>query len=150
MDMREAFSKFKKKIPRPHPLAGSRRKTDRVEAEADRERANSTGSPLPSETHIVAGGGDRNRANTDGRHVDFTDRPPQSDSPEPMPPHPGESDRGGKQADADRGEISKRRWFAMGSKSSREGTHLDAERIDRVYPSPASPPFPQSGKPNST
>jgi len=146
MDIQKSFSKLKKRIPRPR--VGSKRKTDRTEAEASGERADSIGSPLPSETHIVAGGGHKSRANTVGWHAHSMDRPPQSDSPEPMPAHPSEGDRG-RESDADVGEISKRHWFTVGSRPSREGNHADAERVGRIYPSPSNPPVPHSGKPNS-
>jgi len=147
MDIRESLSRLKKKIQRPR--AGSKRKIDRADGEAGGEGADSITSPLPSETHIVAGDGRMSGPNTGGWPVHSMDQAPESDLPDHMPAYPNESDRGGKEADADRGEISKRHWFGLGSRPSREGNHPDAEKAGRVHPSTAGPSVPQSGKPNS-
>lgn len=144
MGIRDSITKLKKEISRPR--SGSRRKTG---AEAGGERLDSIDSPPSSEPHITAGGGNRSRANTGGWHVHGTDRPRQTDSPEPVVTHVGESDRGGREADVDGGETSKRHWFGIGSRPSRDGNHADVGMVGRVYPSPSASPVPLSTKPNS-
>ena len=53
-DMRDSFSKLKKKIK--HKLTGRKRKQDRTEDSA-RESVDSTGSPPRQEPRVVTGGG---------------------------------------------------------------------------------------------
>jgi hypothetical protein len=55
MDVREQFSRLKKKIK--HRLTGKNPKSDRTEADAGGERADASGSLPRLESHIVTGGG---------------------------------------------------------------------------------------------
>ena len=55
MDVREPFSRLKKKIK--HRLTGSKHKSDRTEADAGEERADATGSLPRPESHVVTGSG---------------------------------------------------------------------------------------------
>jgi hypothetical protein len=54
MDVREPFSKLKKKIK--HRLTGKKPKSDRTETDAGEERADATGSLPRPESHVVTGG----------------------------------------------------------------------------------------------
>jgi hypothetical protein len=107
MDLRESFSKLRKKSK--HLPTGSKRKSDRMGADADRERVDSAGSLLRPDPRVVAGGGrDRegNGANAVGRQIYSTDRPPQPDEPEPVPARGGGNDQGGGEADIDGREVN--------------------------------------------
>jgi hypothetical protein len=55
MDVREPFSRLKKKIK--HRLTGSKHKSDRTEADAGGERADASGLLSRLESHVVTGGG---------------------------------------------------------------------------------------------
>jgi hypothetical protein len=55
MDVREPFSRLKKKIK--HRLAGSKHKSDRTEADARGGKADASGSLPRPESHIVTGSG---------------------------------------------------------------------------------------------
>jgi len=131
-DVRDSFSKLKKKIKRP--LKWSRDKPDRTGPGASGERVDSTGSLPRPEPRVVAGGGrerDGNGTNADGRRARSTDR-----SPKPV--------------------------SAGIENDEREASHmhsrldLDVEvavesgEVERVGPSPSTPPIPQSEKPDST
>jgi len=146
MDMREAFSRLRKKIPR----SGSKRKPDRTGADTSGERADAMGSPPPSDHHLVVGGGQGRRASTDGWLAHLMDRPQQTNYPEPVPARVSETDRGGREAGVDGGEISQRHRVGPGSRPSRDGKDVDTEGVGRVYLSPSTPSDPHSGKPNST
>jgi len=92
MDVRDSFSRLKKKLK--HPLTGNRRKTGRTEAGADVERVDPTNS-LP---RLKPGVVDRDRegggANEDGQQVRLAGRPSQLDEPEPVPTHGSENGQG--------------------------------------------------------
>ena len=83
MDMRESFSRLKKKLK--HPLTRGKHKPDRTGTDAGGERVNATGSlPRPG-PHIVVGGGDDREgsgANAVGGQFFSTDQPSQSDGGE--------------------------------------------------------------------
>ena len=55
MDVREPFSRLKKKIK--HRLTGKKPKSDRTEAGAGEERADASGSLPHPESRVVTGGG---------------------------------------------------------------------------------------------
>jgi hypothetical protein len=55
MDIREPFSRLKKKIK--HRIAGSKHKSDRTEVDAGGERADATGSLPRPEPHVVMSSG---------------------------------------------------------------------------------------------
>jgi hypothetical protein len=55
MDVREPFSRLKKKIK--HRLTGSKHKSDRTEADARGGKADATGSLPRPESHVVTGSG---------------------------------------------------------------------------------------------
>jgi hypothetical protein len=76
MDMRESFSRLKKKLK--HPLTKSKHKPDRTGADASGERVDASGSLPQLEPHVAAGGGrdqEGSGANAIGEQLFSTDPP---------------------------------------------------------------------------
>jgi hypothetical protein len=139
MDIRESFSGLKKKLK--HRLTASKRKPDRTGADADGERVDSTDSFLWPEPHVVAGGGHEREGNgANAGQVRSTGRPPQPGEPEPVPGRGTETDQEGGEADVE---------VTVGSGYSREEDDTNGEKVERVYPSPSTPPIPRGGTPDS-
>jgi len=135
-DIRESLSRLKGKLK--HPLRRSKRRT---EADARGERADSPSSLPRPEPHVVAGGGHDRGANTDGRQVSPTDRPPQPDEPGPVPGR----DREGREGDTDGGEPSQRYSHLHPDVEAAVGSGRD-EEVEQVHPSPSVPSIPHSGE----
>jgi len=92
MDIRNSFSKLKKKVKH----LGSKQKPGKTGADVDPE------NPLPQpESHVVADDGEGNGADGDGQLTGPIDQPPQSDKPELVPANGSENDKGGGEADID-------------------------------------------------
>ena len=147
-DMRDSFSKLKKKIK--HKITGRQRKQDRTGPDAHGERADPTGSlPRPEPRVAASDGHDRDGNGTDagGRQIRSTDRAPQLES---LPAGGSDNDRQRGEVDVHGTEVSQRSSrldsdaevaVTVGSRRSRE--------LERVYPS-SSTSVPHSGNPDST
>jgi hypothetical protein len=155
MDMRGSFSRLRKKLK--HPLAKSKRKQDRTEADASGERVDATGSLPRPEPHAVTGG-DRDQegggANVVEGQVFSADRSLQPDEPEPVPGGESENNQEG-EADIDGREV--RRMYShprpdveveVGGGLHRELNTADGEKSERVHLSPSTPSLVSSGKPD--
>jgi len=146
-DIRGSLSKMKKKFK--HRLTGGKRKPDETGAHPGGEGANSTGSLLQPDPHVVTSENydqEGDRASAAGERVFSTDPPPQPDEPEPVPARGSDSDQEGGEVDADGGEASQERShprpdveIAVGS-GELEGTHS----------SPSTPSISHGGKPDGT
>ena len=110
--------------------------------------------PVP---HIVAGGSHdlEDDGGSAGRRVGSADQFPQQTEPELAPAHGGETGQEEGEADVDRGEVSQRHLHpdsdvevTVGSRPGREGNDIDEVRVERVLPSPSTPPIPHGGEPN--
>jgi len=131
MDIRNSFSRFKKK------LKGSGRKRGETEADVDGESAHPTNS-LPRQT--------------DGRQVNPKDQPLQSDGPGPVPARGGENDQREREADANGREITQRdsrpdpdAGGVVGNGRTGEGDGKG--KVERLDPSPSTPSILHDGKP---
>ena len=135
MDLRDSFSKLKKKFK--HRLPGSGSKPETTHVDADGERVDPTSSPLPKPGPHAVGSG----ANEDGWQVhSTTDRPPQPDKPEPVPESGSEKDQG-----ADGREFSQRdsplpsdAGVAVGGGLGRRRDDAGGEKVEGVSPSPST------------
>jgi hypothetical protein len=145
MDIREPFSKLKKKIK--HRLTGSKHKPDKIGADASGERAD---GPLPrTEPHVVAGGGrdqEGSASNAVGEQVFSTNTPPQPDKPKPVPGDKSENDQEEGDADDVGREGSQRN--SMGSGPGREGNGADGGKVEQADPSLSTPSLVCGGKPD--
>ena len=156
MDIRDSFSRLKKKLK--HPLTGKKRKRDRAGADAGGERVDPAGSSSRPEPSVVAGGShhqEDNRANTDERQANLTDQPPQPDEPESVPARGSEGDQEGGDVDFDKRESNQVHphphsdvEVEVGSGPSGKGDGVDAEKVERVDPSPSAPPTSHDGEPD--
>ena len=141
------FSKLKKKVKRQ--LAGSKHKPEKTGADTGGEGTDATGSLPRPEPHVVVGGGrdqGGSGVNTVGEQVFSANRRPSE--PEPVPGGGGEDDQGGGEADIDGREGSQR--HPVGSGPGRDGGGTDGGTVERVHPSPSTPPLVQSGNPDGT
>ena len=149
MDIRDSFSRLKKKLK--HPLTGNRRGTGRTGVGAG-DRVDPTDSlPLPKPN--VA---DRDReghgANKGGQQVRLTDRPPQPDELEPEPTNGngnGQTEREGKGVCQKNSHPNPNVEVAVGNGRGGEGGDDSEEKVGRVYPSPSAPSIPLDGGPDS-
>ena len=145
MDIREPFSRLKKKIK--HRLTGSKHKPDKIGADASGERAD---GPLPRPgPHVVAGGGrdqEGSGSNAVGEQVFSTNPPPQPDKPEPVSGDKSENDQEEGDADLVGREGSQRN--SMGSGPGREGNGADGGKAEQVDPSPSTSSLVRGGKPD--
>jgi hypothetical protein len=147
MDVREPFSRLKKKIK--HRLTGSKHKPGGTQTGADGERLDATGSFSRPEPHVVVGGGhdqEGSGANVVGGHVFSTNQPPQPDEPEPVPAPGSGDDQEEGEADVDEGKDGQR--YSAGSGLGQEGDGADEEKVEQVHPSPSTPPLVRGGKPD--
>jgi len=143
MDTRRQFSKLKKLKDK---LAGRKRESDGIGTGSEGERPDSTSSLPRPELHVAVGGG---RA----------DRPLPPDKPGSVPTDESEKDRKGREADVNRGEVSRscsrlppdvEVGVRGGSGPGMEGNDADRERVERDYPSPSVIPTLHSGETDST
>jgi hypothetical protein len=137
MDMRESFSRFKKKLK--HPLTKSKRKPDRAGTEAGGERIDATGSLPRPEPHADASGSHEGGDN--GGQPFSTNQPPRPDEPEPVPGR--ETGQEGREANVDGREGNQS--YSVGSGPGREGSGADRERVEQVHPSSFTPSLVRGG-----
>ena len=131
-DIRDSLSRMKKKIK--YRITGRKRKPDGTGADTPGERADSPGSLPRPESRVVAGGGHDqggNGANTDGQQAYSTDQ-------------------GRREVDIGGGAISQRHSYLDSDVDAATGSRRTSEEVGRVYPSPYTPPVPDSGKSDST
>ena len=146
MDMREPFSKLKKKIK--HRLTGSKHKPGGTQTDAGGKRVDATGSLPRPEPHVVVGGGhdqEGSGANVVGGHVFSTNQPPQPDEPVPVPARGSEDQEEG-DASVDEGKDSQ--GYLAGSGLRREGGGADEGKVEQVHPPPSTPSLVPGGKPD--
>ena len=147
MDVREPFSRLKKKIK--HRLTGNKHKQSKARADVSGERVDATGSLPRSVPHVLVGGGhdqEGDGANAVGEQDFSTNRPPQPDEPESVPGGESEHDQEGEETDVDGREDS--RMYSVGSGSGQGGNDVDGGKVEQIYPSASTPPFVHSGKPD--
>ena len=155
MDIRESFSRLKKKLK--HPMAGRKRKPDGIAIDAGGEGVDPAGSLPRQEPHVVADGGHNREgegSNSDRRQIRLTDRPPLPDEPESTSARGNDQEEG--EADVNRGEASQVYSHShsgvevvVESEPSREGNDVDGENTERDCPPPPAPPIPRGEKPDS-
>ena len=150
MDIRDSFSRLKKKIK--HPLTGNRQKSGRTAADADGERASSTDLLPQPKSHVVDRDREGDGANESGQQVRSMDQPPQPDEPEPVSVQGNENDQGEREG---RGISQKDSHphpsieVGVGSGHGGEGNNDSGEKVGRVYPFPSTPSIPHDGEPDS-
>ena len=152
MDIRDSFSRLKKKLKHP----GSKRKPDRTRLDPGAgERVNPAGSLSRPTPHVTVGSG-RNQGdsevNTDGHQSCSKDESPPPGVPERVPAGESENDQEGGEANADGRYLPLHPdvGVAAGSVPGREGGGVDGEKIGQAYPSPPIPSIAHSGKPDGT
>jgi len=157
MDVRGSFSRLKKKVKH----LGSKRKPDRTRPDINGESVDPVDPPSRPESHIVAGGGEGDVADTgadadaSGRQTHSTGQPPQPDEPEPMPASGSGNDQGVRETVAGGGEVSQgdshlssNVEVAVGSGPGRGGVDADEEGGEEFYSCSSTPSTPRSGEPN--
>ena len=150
MDIRDSFSRLKKKLKHP----GSKRKPDRTGADSARESVDPAGLLSRPAPHVIADSGHNqgdNGANAGEHQSRSTDPPPPPDVPERVPADESEGNqRGEAKADGRYSHLRPDVEVAAGSESGREGDATDGEKIGQVYRSPPIPSIVHSGKPDGT
>ena len=159
MDMRDSFSKLKKKLK--HPLTGRKNKPSGTGVDTGEERLDPAGSLPRSGPHVVAGGGpnrDEDGAKADRwqvRPTDLLSQFPQPDQSEPVPARGSENYQEGGEEGVGGGGVSQDHSHpqpgaevVVGGGPSRGGNDTDGEKTEWVYPSPSTPSIQRSGKPD--
>ena len=151
MDLRDSFSKLRKKIKH----LGRKHKPDRTGVDADGESVKSA-NPLPRpEPHAEADDRKGNKADTDGWPAHSQDRHPQPDEPERVPASGTEYAQQGGEAGVDGRKLGLtdlhpspdiEGW--MGSGPSREGDVADGREGEQVYSRSSTPSNPHGGEPD--
>ena len=137
MDIRNSFSRFKKKVK----YRGGGRKPGGTGAGVDGESANPTNPPpRPGPYYVMADDGDRNGADADGQQAGSTDQSPRTDEPEPAPAKRGENDEGGGEVDIEGGKVGSIHSHPhpdgeveAGSGPGREGSGTCGEEDGKFY-----------------
>ena len=145
MDIRDSFSRLKKKIKRP--FTGRKRKPGKIGADAGGGRVDPADSLSQPEPHIIAGGSNNredNGADEGGLQARSTDQPPQPDESEPVPACGGENDQQRGEAEVDGGEAGKSHSHPQPDAEamaeigpSREGNDAKEAKIEGVTPTPS-------------
>jgi len=151
MDVRNSFSRLKKKVKR----MGGKRKPGRTGADTDGESISAASSLPQPEPHVVAGDGGGGGSDPDGRQASSTDQPLQPDEPESVPASGGENDGVG-DADVDGGQVGTvyshpHPGIESGTRSgpNRGGDGADEEGDEIFYScSSTTPSAPRSGEPD--
>jgi len=155
MDIRESFSRLKKKLKYP----GSKHKLDRTGADSGGETADPA-NPLPRPvSHVVAGDNHHQEDGVDAarRHIHSTGAPPPPDVLQPLSACGNVNNRGGGEGPGvDGGEAGQRSLqphsdigVVMGSGPGQGGNRTDGEKGEQAYPSPSTPSTPCIGTPDS-
>jgi len=151
MDLRQSFSRLKKKVK----LLGSKRKPGRTRLDANEEGVDSA-NPLPRpEPHIVAGDGEGSGVDVSGEGVCSTDRPPQSDGTEPVPAGGREGDQAGGGVDVGGEEVTQRCspphsdiQIVAESGPGRAGGDASEEEEEQFHSCSSTPSTPRSREPD--
>ena len=153
MDIRESFSRLKKKFKRP----GSKRKPNRTGTDSDGGRDNPVGSLSRPVSHIVAGGGhnrEDNESDADVRQIGLTNQPPIPSVQGSVSAPGGDNGRGG-EGGVDGQEVNQRYSHlhpdievVAGNGSGQNGNGATGEKVGQIDPSPSVPPFLCVGKPD--
>jgi len=151
MDIRNSFSRLKKKVKR----LGNKQKPGIAGANADGESAGPD-NPLPRpEPHVVANDGEGNRADKGGEQASSMDQPPQLDEPELLLANRGENDPGAGEADIDGRKASSMHLHPpsdaevwAGSGPCQGGDEDDGEEDGQFHSRSSSPSVQHSGDPN--
>lgn len=145
MDIRDSFSRLKKKVK--HRLPGSRRRPDETEPDAE-------GSLSRPESYFAGGGQEGGEVGAAGQQVQPIDSPLKLDGPEPTPAS-GSGDQGGEAAVDGRGTNHRYSYLhsdaevTTGSGLTQEGDHA-GEEVKQADPSPSVLPIPQTVEHDST
>ena len=151
MDIRNLFSKLKKKVKR----LGNKQKLGRTGADVDGESANPTNPPPRPGPHVVVDGGGGKGADVDGQQASSTDQPPQPNDPEPVPANMVETDQGGGEADTDGKKVSPMYLpphsdvepeVGVGSGYCRDGNRADGGEGGEFYSHSSTPSIPHCGE----
>ena len=151
MDLRDSFSKLKKKVKH----LGRKKKSDRTGVDADGESVKSS-NPVPRpEPHTEADDGKENRADTDGWPAYSPDQLPRPDEPEQVPASEIENVQEGGEAGVDGRKHGLRDSHpnpdiegGAGSGPSREGSVADGGEGKQSYSSSSTPSNPRVGEPD--
>jgi len=155
MDVRESFSRLKKKLKRP----GSKlTEPDRTGADSGGERADPASSLSRPVPYVVADGSHNREegSNADGCQIRSTDGPTLPDVPDPVPICRSENDRaegqglGVAEEEASRIHLGPHSDIrvVVGSLPGREGNGADGGEVGRVHSSPSTPSISCIGKPD--
>ena len=155
MDIRESFSRLKKKFKR----AGRKRKPEGTGTDSGGESVNPAGLLSRPVSHIVAGSSrsrDDNGSDADVRREYSIGRLPTPSMQESVSARGGDDCQGGKEGGVDGWEESQRHSHlhsdievAVGSESGQGGNGVNGENIRQVDLSPSTPSIMYSGKPDS-
>ena len=151
MDVRDSFSRLKKKVKR----IGGKLKPNRAGADTDGESIDPA-NPLPQpESHFVTGPGEGNGPDTDGRQACSTDRLPQPDEPETVVVSGSDDGRGGGDAGVAGGRGSTECSHphpdveaGAGSDVGQVGDGTDGEGDEQFYSCSSAPSTPRSMEPD--
>ena len=159
MDMRDSFSKLKKKLK--HPLTGRKNKPGGTGVDIGGEKLDPAGSLPRSGPHVVAGGGynrDEDGAKADRQQVRSTDRLsqfPQPDQSESVPARGSKNDQDRGDEGVSGGGVSRDHSnphpgaeVVVEGGPNRSRDDADGEKTELVYPSPSIPSIQCSGKTN--
>jgi len=144
MDLRDSFSRLKKKVKH----LGSKRKQDSIGLNAVGESVGPA-NPLPgSESHIVAGSGGGIRADTFKQRGCSVDRSPQTDVPESVSTCGSEGGQGEGGVDVD-GTGVRHLCLDDGGGLGQGGNNADEEEEEQFHSRSSAPPTPRDGGPDS-
>jgi len=151
MDIRESFSRLKKKLKHP----GSKHKPDRTMANSRGEREDFPASASLPVPHVVVGGGHsrgEDGANAGERWTSSTDRPPLPDVPAPVLAGGCEGNEGGEDGSVDGVEVSQRHprphsdvKVVVGTGPGLKGNGSYGENVGQVHHPPSNPSIQLSG-----
>ena len=147
MDLRDSFSRLKKKLR--DPLRGRKSKPDRTVGGVGGERVDPADLLLRSDSHVTASNThniDEGGPDAGGRQAHSTDRLPQpADRPKPVPARESDYEQEGGKSDVDGREANQACphlhsgvEVAAGSGPNREGNEADGRKVERVCPSPST------------
>ena len=154
MDIRNSFSRLKKKFKHPRRKGNP----DRIEVDSSGETDDPAGSLSRPVSHVVAGEGhnqEDNRIDVDRRQSCSTDKPPPPDMSEQVPAPGGGDDQEGERGSVDGWEASRESSrphsdveVATGSGLGQDGA--GGEEVGLVHSSPSTPSIPHNRQPDGS
>ena len=152
MDIRDSFTKLKKKVKKVGHL-GSRRKPDRTGPDDDGEGID-LADPLPRPgTHVVTGDREGSESEAGGRQASSTEQPPQPDELVPVPASGSNYEQGEAVVDGNKASLMclhphQGVGIGAGSGPSQERDGAEGEEDEEFYSCSSNPSTPHSGEPD--